>query len=111
MAVQLIPRETWVQFFNDFSREYQGKVAAIEVVRSNAQTDVVAQNLPLVGVSADQKDGENLITITVGDDEQNSVTRIIDDPLRVAVDQPRAGITPSLRIESMSEATTLLTLR
>lgn len=111
MAIQLIPHDSWVQFFDDFSREHQGKLAALEVVRGSDQTDVIAQNLPLVGISADQKDGENLITITIGDDEQNSVTRIIDDALRVAVDQPRVGITPSLRIESMSEATTLLTLR
>lgn len=111
MTMQMIPGEKWVEFFDDFSRKHQGKLATLEVVRAPAQTELIAQNLPLVGISADRKDGENIVTITLGDDQQNYVTRMIDDALRVAVNQVRAELSPSLRIDSMSEATTLLTLR
>ena len=65
---------------------------------------ILADQLPLVGISADLKDNEKDITITLGGQIDNSITHVISAPSSVESDNG------SLLIQSENEGTTWLIL-
>ena len=53
MATREISRNQWVEFFNDFSKQHQGWLSTLEIIRDNVGDQEEASRLPLVGISAD----------------------------------------------------------
>lgn len=87
-----IPREQWNQALDKFSKEHQGWIITMELVGMDVGDQVAVTNLPLVGVSADVKDGENRIAIMAGDRPEAHVTHFVEKPKRVWLeksDDPR----------------------
>jgi Family of unknown function (DUF5335) len=101
MQTRDIPREQWIKFFDDFSRRHEGWIVTLEVLGSDIGDQEEANNLPLVGISADVKARENRIEIIVGGRPDADVTRFIERPKRVWVKEP--GITGDEAIEVESE--------
>jgi hypothetical protein len=95
---QEIAREHWIRFLDDFSRKYKGWYAGIEV---EGQDRLPVRNLPLLGISADEKDGENLISVMVGEPLNGHDTHNIIDPLTVRVDDENTA-TAAITIEAGS---------
>ena len=92
MRTTEIPRDQWMQALDQFSKEHQGWIITMELVGVDVGDQIPATNLPLVGVSADVKDGENRISIMVGDSPDAHVTHVVDSPKRVWIeksDDPR----------------------
>jgi Family of unknown function (DUF5335) len=103
MPTREIPRDSWTDYFDDFSRRHEGWIATVEVMGDEgAQTE--AEALPLAGVSA-EKDGRD-ISIALNADDR-IVEHIVNRPEHVRVEEDE-GDERAVQIESAG-GTTLLT--
>ncbi len=115
MATREIPRTEWTTFFNRFSGQHEGWLVNIEVDGANPQgmnqkNQQEAGQIALQGISADEKDGENTISISVGKEGQERLTHAVVNPSHVWLEQTPEGIDQALRIESR-EGTTRVNIR
>jgi hypothetical protein len=109
MQTREIPREQWVRYFDDFSKNHEGWIATLEVLGPDIGDQEEARGLPLVGISADVKAGENRIEIIVGGRPDSDVTRFIDTPKSVRVKEPETAGDEVIEVESQDGTKTLLT--
>jgi len=100
MPTREIPRDEWKSFFDAFSRQHEGRIVTIELLASDIGDQDESTRLPLVGISADVKGGENRIDIIVGGRPDAHLTRIINAPKRVWVTEHEDGIHDALEVES-----------
>ncbi len=107
MATEQVSVSEWVSFFDSFSEEHAGKSATIEVSDTGADHQLLAKKLPFVGISADLKDHEKDITITLGGQPNQSLTHVISTPLSVELDRTKSALV----ITSENEGTTHLQLQ
>ena len=108
MLTKEIPREQWVRFFNDFSKQHEGWVVTLEVFGYDIGDQEEATRLPFVGISANLKDGENRIDIIVGDRLDAHVTRGIETPKHVWLKEPDEVAHETIAVETDDGRTTLL---
>jgi hypothetical protein len=89
-----IPREQWRSFLDDFSKKHQGENATVEVLDVERGDQHESDRLPFVGISADQKSGENVIAVMVGDQPDRHEQHLINKPahLRVLDEGRRSAI-------------------
>ncbi len=106
MPTREIPREQWRSFLDDFSRKHQGQKATVEVLGQNQGDQHEADDLTFVGISADEKAGENVIAVMVGDQPDRHEQRLINKPARVRVRDE--GQKASLEIEEADGPKTLV---
>ena len=103
-----IAENEWLAFFNRFSEEHAGKLATLQTVDRYTVSGVIADHLPFVGISADLKDGEKNITITLGGQPDASLTHVISAPTAVAFDATVDAENPTLEIATQAGPTTRL---
>ena len=108
MQTREIPREQWVKFFDDFSKNHEGWIVTLEVVGSDIGDQEEASGLPLVGISADAKARENRIDLMVGGKPDVDVERFIDTPKRVWVKESGIPGDEVIEVESQDGTKTLL---
>jgi hypothetical protein len=108
MRTQQIPNEEWVRFFNEFSSERQGWPVRLEVLGRELGDQDEAALLPLVGVSADTKDGERNIEIVLGDGKQAHLTRIVSRVGQVWLRKSELEVEDALEIVSDDGIITLV---
>jgi Family of unknown function (DUF5335) len=108
MQTRDIPREQWVRFFDDFSKNHEGWIVTLEVLGSDIGDQEEADRLPLVGISADLKAREDRLEIIVGGRPDADVTRFIERPKHVWVKEPRIPGDEAIEIESEDGIKTLL---
>ncbi|MCI0660218.1 MAG: DUF5335 domain-containing protein [Acidobacteria bacterium] len=111
MLTRLIPREQWIEFFNDFSKQHEGWIVTLEVLGSDLGDQEETSKLPLVGISADLKDNESRIEIIVGGRPDAHLTRIIDSPKHVWLKHPEEVGHETVEVESEDATMTLLSFR
>ena len=95
---------------NRFSSEHEGWPVSIEVDDEPIKDLVEAHDLALEGITADQKDGENSIVITVGRDDNKRLDHEVIAPTSVSLDRTTDGEDKELLINSAS-GTTVVRLR
>ncbi|HYR95663.1 MAG TPA: DUF5335 family protein [Candidatus Binatus sp.] len=95
MLSREIPRDQWIRFFDDFSRQHQGWLVTVEVVGLKIGDQEEASRLPLVGVSADTKAGENRVAVMVGGRPDGNLTHIVERPKRVWLKEPEQPALPA----------------
>jgi hypothetical protein len=110
MPTREIPRHEWELFFNTFSGQYEGWLVSIDVDDNQKLDQVEAHNLSLEGITADMKDREDTISISVGHTPDKRMTHAVAQPTRVLLEQSTDGTDKEIRIESR-EGTTRLRLR
>ena len=108
MQTRDIPREQWIRFFDDFSKNHEGWIVTMEVLGADIGDQEEANNLPLVGISADVKARENRVEIIVGGRPDVDLTRFIERPKHVWVKEPRAPGDEAMEIESEDGIKTIL---
>ena len=108
MQTRDIPREQLVRFFDDFSKNHEGWIVTLEVLGSDIGDQEEANRLPLVGISADVKAGENRIEIIVGGRPDADVTRFINWPKHVWVKESSKPGDEAIEVESEDGIKTLL---
>ena len=87
-----IPKEKWAQFFSDLSKRRFGWTTKIEVMNNSIGDQILSENLPLNGITAEQTGDETTIEIAVGVNTTHQSHTIIN-PEKVAFlgDNERAG--------------------
>ncbi len=100
MPTREIPRHEWELFFNTFSSQYEGWLVSIDVDDNGKRDQVETHNLALEGITADTKDQENTISISVGDTPDSRMTHAVVKPTRVLLEQTPEGTDKEIRIES-----------
>jgi hypothetical protein len=108
MQTRDIPREQWIRFFDDFSKNHEGWIVSLEVLGADIGDQEEANNLPLVGISADVKARENRVEIIIGGRPDVDVTRFIERPKHVWVKEPRVPGDEAMEIESEDGIKTIL---
>jgi hypothetical protein len=107
MLTREIPRNEWVSFFNNFSRNYHCWSVNIEVMGADIGTRVEVKRFPLEGIAVDLKsNGKDIISIIVGDEPDYHMSHTITAPTHVWVEQADSG--EVLQIETINGPTTLL---
>jgi hypothetical protein len=108
MQTRDIPREQWIRFFDDFSKNHEGWIVTMEVLGADIGDQEEANNLPLVGISADVKARENRVEIIIGGRPDVDVTRFIERPKHIWVKEPRVPGDEAMEIESEDGIKTIL---
>ena len=109
MSNQEIRQTDWREFFDEFSRSHERWLATVEVFGAlGAQT--VAEELPLVGIVADEPSHGGAVAIVLGEGDQ-SVTHTIARPSKIEVDRPAPGADAAIEIESRDGEKTLVRFR
>src|SRR5437899_3159528 len=110
MPTQTIPPENWETFLNRFSSDHEGWPVSLEVDDAPVKDLVEAHDLALEGITADQKDGENAIVISVGRDDNKRLDHEVVAPTRITLERTSDGADKELLINSAS-GTTVVRLR
>jgi len=111
MDTYTVPADQWIRFFDDFSRDYAGWPATIEVLDRETGPQHLAQNLPLQGISFDTKGTRPCsMEISAGQQSAQQVTHVIDMPLRIR-EATEEGGNIDIEIEPAEGPITLLRLR
>jgi len=114
LGTREIPRTEWVAWLDAFSREHRGWLVTVELVAANLGDQEEVRRRPLVGVSADVKDGENRVLVAVGGPAggpAGHTTHVIERPRRVWLkgrDAPDVPGREALSIEDESGTMTLV---
>jgi hypothetical protein len=106
MSTQDISRDEWAAFFDSFSLRHQGWLVTVEVFSSDIGAQVEARELPLQGITAELKrEGEDAISIIVGESPEQHVTHTIIAPARVILKRTEEGADEAIEIESAGRTT------
>ena len=111
MPLREIPRGEWAEYLDSFSRQHEGWPVTVEVLGAEVGAQVEAQGLPLQGVTAELKGGEDAITVIVGGGSVERVTHAVSRPAHVRVEQSEGGADLTLQIESSDGVATLVRVR
>src|SRR5258706_12678652 len=111
MPTTEIPRSEWSLFFDSFSLRHQGWLVNLDVKDNSLFKKPEADELPLEGISADVKDGEDVIAISVGREDEGLLRHAIEGATTVRLEQTPEGHDKSIEIDSKSSGKTYLQLR
>jgi len=111
MATREIERSNWNEEFNRLNREHLGWVINIEIIGEEIGAQVESQRVPFSGISADIKDNENRIEISVGTSAELHTTHSIADPARVYLKQSDSGEDEAIEIEATDNTKTIIRFR
>jgi hypothetical protein len=110
-----VPRGRWIKFFDDFSKEHLGWITTLELIGPDLGDQEEAVALPLLGISADLKDRENCIEITLGgrsgSQEDAHLTHTINNPETVELKAAEDEGHEALEVKSADGTIALLTFR
>ncbi len=111
MKTREIPREEWTSFLDGFTRRHEMWRISVQLLTPDLGAQTQIDEMPLVGISADSKDGENAIAITAGESPTGQITHFVQDPNRVLLEQSDEGADRSIEIESGDGIKTLVSFR
>lgn len=102
-----IPPESWIDFFDEFSRRHQGWLVDVEILGPlGAQYE--AEQVPLQGISADHANKD--ISISLALPTNKIVEHFVLHPAKVRVEE-QGGAEGAIQIESSEGQTTLVSFR
>lgn len=101
MPTTEIPKSEWRLYFDSFSLRHEGWTVDLEVEQKNDIHDKFeVHDLPLAGITADVKDGENVISISVGKMAPELLRHEIVAPTSVLLTQTDDGYDKAIEIKS-----------
>jgi len=108
MTTQIIPSDQWGEFMDHFSREYLDHRVTIQVLAGQSGPQLVADNLPLQGISFDIKGTRpSALAISAGGESGPHVSHVIEMPLHISSFAQDDGDV-SLAVEPARGAITLI---
>jgi hypothetical protein len=111
MTTLEIPRDQWVAFFNGFSARHEGWLVDVRIVGADIGAQPEFKQYPLLGISADLKDNEDFVNITVSKTPQDRDTHTVIGATRVWLKQGDNGADEALEIEARDGTKTIVTFR
>jgi hypothetical protein len=111
MKTRTIPDGQWLEFADQFSRDHAGWLATVQVLHNVSGALLVADGLPLQGISFDTKGTRPCsIEVSVGETPAGHVRHVVDMPLHIReVGEPDGSV--DLQIEPADGPQTLVHLR
>jgi hypothetical protein len=106
MNTLLLPKQAWKSYFEAMSDALSGKWAELEVATLDLGDQIVAERLPLLGITYDTKD--DLVDVSLGG--ENQLNHLIRHPSQIAVVEGVEGLR-SIAITSGDGAVQVLRLR
>ena len=107
-----IPRESWMNYFNDLSKTYQGWEVQVEVPGRDYGDQPEVNGLPLQGLSYEPAGSQaNDILVEAGDLPQGYIVHHVNNPRIVRAAPIVPGIETDIEIESDEGYTTLVHIR
>ena len=97
-------REEWTAWIDKFSADNRELNGSLVVIGSKGAVHVVAEGLPFNGLSADWKDGENTVIISLGD-----LNHMVNDVVELDLEETDA-LPAAVRVRSADGSTSLLHL-
>ena len=102
-----LPKEKWTQFFDDLSKRRFGWTTKIEVMSDSVGDQILSENLPLNGITAEQKGDQSTIEISVGEDTTH-LSHTIVNPTKIAFLGDDENIVGIVEIEETNGTKTLI---
>lgn len=106
-----VPRQDWTRTLNEFAAIHQGWLISLEVLSPEMGAQREIHNLPLLGVSAEQIDGNGTITISAARSAGEHVSHTIHVPTRMHIERTDQGADVALQVESGDGVRTILRFR
>jgi hypothetical protein len=111
MDTRTIVDSQWVEFADRFSRDHAGWLATVQVLDSRSGAQLVADGMPLQGISFDTKGTRPCsVEVSVGDTPSRHVRHVVDMPLYIReAEEPDGSV--DLQIEPADGPQTLVHLQ
>jgi hypothetical protein len=85
MTTHIIPEDQWSDFIDQFSRQYLEHHVTIQVLAGESGPQLVADDLPLQGISFDTKGTRpSALAISAGDESGRHVSHVVEMPLHIS---------------------------
>ncbi len=111
MQTREIPRDEWGSFLNGFSRRHERWRITVDVLSPDLGAQTEVKQVPLLGISAAAKCGENKISIMTANGPGAHTTHFIEEPRRLWLEQSEEGADRSIEIESANGIKTIVRFR
>ena len=98
-------RANWREFLNSFTKRHRGWLCTVEVLGPSIGAQVEARELPLAGISIEDRGGRASVGIVLGDAETAHVSHAIEAPERIYLKQNADGADETLEIEGAGTQT------
>jgi len=105
-----IDRDQWIPFLSGFTKDNRGAHARIEVISADLGSQVLVDGKPLEGVSADVKDRENTVWISLGSTPDDHFNHSVPGAVALRVLTSTSATGATMEIEDDAGTKTLLLL-
>ena len=111
-AVELL-RSDWATRLNEFTAAHAGWLISLQVVGAGTQPGVAVEQMPLLGISVEDRETAARITISLARarSTRDHVAHVIEGVTRVLVYLTAEGAEAALRFDSAAGGSTTLRLR
>jgi hypothetical protein len=105
-----LAREAWADRLNEFTAIHEYWLVSVEVLGElGAQPEI--SNLPLLGVSIDRLDHDDVVVISVARSVSHHLTHVIEAVTRIFLQKTDDGADAALELESADGTKTILRFR
>ena len=109
MQTKAIQQSDWREFFDNFSRTYQGSAVGIEILGLEIGAQTEETGLALEGITAESDEkSDDTIVIMVGANADDHITHSVRRPTQVSLEQTDEGLDLALAIKGADGCTVLL---
>ena len=109
MQTKEIQQSDWREFFDNFSRTYQGSAVGIEILGLEIGAQTEETGLALEGITAESDEkSDDTIVIMVGANADDHITHSVRRPTQVSLEQTDEGLDLALAIKGADGGTVLL---
>jgi hypothetical protein len=105
-----IPKENWHEFFNDLSKRRFGWTTRIEILDKDTGDQILADGLPLNGVTFEERSGKSVIALSIGETPDLHQTHAISNVVKVEYLDEGDFAGGVIAIEEKNEIRTLVSL-
>lgn len=104
-----IPKEAWADYLNALSNRVHDRPVRVRIEGTDMGDQVLAEQVPLVGISLEQKGSEaGAIELTLAHEDRTNLTHMIQSPAHVYAEEGDAGEVVCLDIEDTASVKTLI---
>lgn len=104
-----IPKEKWKDFFDELSRKKFNWETMVQVFNYETGAQILNESLPFAGITFEEKNGQKMIEIIVGNGLENHQSHTIFDPEKIAFATELSASKSTLDLEDKSGTKTLVT--
>jgi len=109
-VTQQIDKQQWIPFLAQFTKQNRGAHASLEVLGPDVGDQMETGDRPFEGISADVKDKESVVWITLGGNPDDHLTHGVADVATIRLLPPDGQKGTVLEVEAKDGTRTLLEL-